>query len=120
MTRTTRNGPDRAELTAGQTRDHLGDRGGRPGRAPRRTGKLFTEEYMAEVYRNQIAILSRLDYVKGISPWILYDFRSPRRQNRYQQGFNRKGLIAADKRTKKAAFQVLQAFYRAKAAEEKE
>ena len=83
-------------------------------------GELFTEEYMAEVYRNQIAILSRLDYVKGISPWILYDFRSPRRQNRYQQGFNRKGLIAADKRTKKAAFQVLQAFYKEKATEEKE
>jgi len=81
--------------------------------------ELFTEEYMAEVYHKQLAILSQLDYVQGLTPWILYDFRSPRRQNRYQQGFNRKGLIALDKRTKKAAFQVLQEFYRAKAAEER-
>ena len=81
-------------------------------------GALFTEEYMAEVYRNQLAILDRYGYVRGIAPWILYDFRSPRRQNHYQRGFNRKGLIAADKSRHKMAFYVLQAFYRRKAADD--
>ena len=75
------------------------------------TGR-FSEEYMADVYRNQVAILRDLDYVKGISPWVLYDFRAERRQNAWQKGWNRKGLIAQDKTTKKAAFQIMQDFYR--------
>jgi beta-glucuronidase len=79
--------------------------------------ELFSEEYMEQVYRKQVAILRQLDYVKGISPWILYDFRSSRRFNRFQKGYNRKGLIAADKKTRKLAFYVLQEFYAAKAKE---
>ncbi|MCE8019486.1 glycoside hydrolase family 2 [Halomonas sp. MCCC 1A11036] len=71
----------------------------------------FSESYMAEVYRQQIGMLRELEYIKGMSPWILYDFRVERRQNIYQRGFNRKGLISADKRTKKEAFDVLAAFY---------
>ncbi len=78
---------------------------------------LFTEDHMAEVYRRQVEIVRQLDYIKGISPWILYDFRTPRRINRFQRGFNRKGLIAADKQTRKLAFYILQAFYREKQAE---
>lgn len=77
----------------------------------------FTEEYMEEVYKRQIAVIRTLDYVKGMSPWILYDFRASRRFNRFQQGFNRKGLISSDKQTKKLAFYVLQQFYREKAQE---
>ncbi|MBQ1202770.1 MAG: glycoside hydrolase family 2, partial [Loktanella sp.] len=76
---------------------------------------LFSEVYMTEVYRQQIDILRDLDYVKGMSPWILYDFRVERRQNVFQQGFNRKGLIAADKSTRKGAFDVLAQFYHARA-----
>lgn len=72
---------------------------------------LFSESYMAEVYRNQIAILQKLDYVKGISPWILYDFRAERRQNKWQKGWNRKGLIAQDKITRKEGFRIMQGFY---------
>ena len=73
--------------------------------------RLFSEDYQRQVYEKQIAILRDLSYVRGISPWILYDFRVERRQNKYQRGFNRKGLIAADKETKKAAFGVLARFY---------
>ena len=76
--------------------------------------EMFTEEKMAEVYRRQIEIISDVEYIAGISPWILYDFRAPRRYNRFQRGYNRKGLIAADKRTRKQAFYVLQDFYRGK------
>ncbi len=78
---------------------------------------LFSEEYMKEVYQKQVAILRELDYVKGLTPWILYDFRAERRYNRYQQGYNRKGLIASDKKTRKLAFYVLQQFYRDKMRE---
>lgn len=73
---------------------------------------FFSEMYMTEVYEKQISYLKCLHYVKGISPWILYDFRVERRQNIYQQGWNRKGLIANDKITKKQAFYVLADFYR--------
>ena len=73
--------------------------------------ELFSEEHMESLYRRQIEILRGMDFVTGISPWILYDFRSPRRQNRFQQGYNRKGLIAEDKVTRKMAFYVLKEFY---------
>ena len=76
---------------------------------------LFTEEQMEHVYQKQIEMIRKLDYVQGMSPWILYDFRTPRRCNRFQKGFNRKGLIAEDKKTKKLAFYTLQKFYREKA-----
>lgn len=81
---------------------------------------LFSEAYQAEVYRKQIETLKDLDFVKGMSPWILYDFRTERRQGIFQRGFNRKGLIAADKVTKKEAFDILASFYHARAAREAE
>ncbi len=92
---------------------------GADGRAGYHSSKsdLFSEEYMEEVYKKQVAILRELHYVKGLSPWILYDFRAERRYNRYQQGYNRKGLIASDKKTRKLAFYVLQKFYRDKMRE---
>jgi beta-glucuronidase len=74
----------------------------------------FTEEYAERVYEMQIRTIRKLSYVKGLTPWILYDFTCPRRQNRYQTGFNRKGLIAEDKKTRKKPFYVLQGFYREK------
>jgi beta-glucuronidase len=69
---------------------------------------------MERVYEIQVRAIRALGYVKGLTPWILYDFTCPRRQNRYQAGFNRKGLIAEDKKTRKKAFYTLQAFYREK------
>ena len=81
---------------------------------------LFSLAYQSEVYRRQIATLRELDYIKGMSPWILYDFRVERRQNVFQRGFNHKGLIAADKKTKKPAFNILAAYYAECAAKEAE
>jgi beta-glucuronidase len=78
---------------------------------------MFTEEHMEHVYERQIEVIRTLDYVQGMSPWILYDFRTPHRCNRFQRGWNRKGLIADDKRTKKLAFYVLQRFYQELAQE---
>lgn len=80
------------------------------GRHGERT-QFFTEEHMAWVYERQLSVLAGLSWVRGISPWILYDFRTERRQNRHQKGWNRKGLIAPDKVTRKLAFEVLREFY---------
>jgi hypothetical protein len=59
---------------------------------------FFSEDYRTEVYHRQIDILGRLDYIRGMSPWILYDFRAEKRMNRYQRGWNREGLIVEDMR----------------------
>ncbi|WP_417818772.1 glycoside hydrolase family 2 protein [Tritonibacter scottomollicae] len=79
---------------------------------------LFSLAYQDEVYARQIATLRALDYVKGMSPWILYDFRVERRQGIFQRGWNRKGLIAGDKATKKPAFHRLATYYAERAAVE--
>ena len=76
-----------------------------------RADEFYTEECQARVYEQQIAILAKAPYICGLTPWLLYDFRSERRQTVFNAGFNRKGLIAEDKRTRKAAFGVLATYY---------
>jgi beta-glucuronidase len=75
-------------------------------------GRLFTEDKQARFYADQIATLRGCDYVQGLAAWLLYDFRSERRQTRFQRGWNRKGLIAEDKSTKKLAFGALRDAWR--------
>ena len=73
--------------------------------------KLWSEEYQEKVYKYQLLMLSKSDQIKGISPWILKDFRSPMRNlNVIQAGFNRKGIIDEEGHKKKAYF-VLKDFY---------
>ena len=92
-----------SEFGAGAKAGHHGSR-----------DEIFTEEYMDEGYRKQIEVIGTLDYICGMTPWILYDFHCPRRQNCFQRGFNRKGLIAEDKHTRKMAFYRLQEFYKSR------
>lgn len=73
--------------------------------------EFFTEDKQKQIYERQIQTLRTIPYIAGISPWILFDFRSPRRLNAYQNGYNRKGIIAEDKATPKAAYRVLHRFY---------
>jgi beta-glucuronidase len=71
----------------------------------------WTEEYQENLYQHQIAMLKRIPFLRGTTPWILKDFRSPRRTlPNIQDFFNRKGLIT-DHGEKKKAFFVLQRFY---------
>lgn len=70
-----------------------------------------TEEYQAYVYERQIETIREISYIKGMTPWILYDFRCPRRTAAIQKYYNRKGLLSEDKKYKKPAFFVLQKFY---------
>lgn len=71
----------------------------------------FTEEYQEDLYRRLIGMLKRIPALAGTTPWILKDFRSPRRQIPFiQDDFNRKGLIS-DKGQKKKAYYVLRDWY---------
>jgi beta-glucuronidase len=75
----------------------------------------FSEEYQEYLYTETIAMLGKIEQLQGMSPWILKDFRSPRRPlPQMQDGWNRKGLYS-EKGEKKKAFYVLKAFYDAKA-----
>ncbi len=71
-----------------------------------------TEDCQAYIYERQIALIAQTDYIKGMTPWILYDFRCPRRTSVNQRYYNTKGLLSADQTHKKLAFFVLQKFYR--------
>jgi beta-glucuronidase len=72
----------------------------------------WTEEYQANIYRHQLPMLNRIPQLRGMSPWILMDFRSPNRVlTGIQDEFNRKGLIS-DQGDKKMAFYVLQKAYK--------
>jgi len=74
----------------------------------------FTEEYQESLYEHQLAMLRRISFLKGTTPWVLKDFRSPRRTlPNIEDYFNRKGLVS-DRGEKKKAFYVLQEFYREK------
>ena len=73
--------------------------------------ELWTEDKQKHIYEQQIETFKKCPYIAGTTPWILYDFRCPRRFNRYQEGFNRKGLIDLDRKTRKPAFYVMQEFY---------
>jgi beta-glucuronidase len=67
----------------------------------------WTEEFQAEIYRNQFEMLSRIPFLAGTTPWILKDFRAPFRVlSGIQDGFNRKGLIDPAGR-RKLAFDVV-------------
>jgi len=72
----------------------------------------WTEEYQSYVYEEQIKLMKKMPNLGGMSPWILMDFRSPRRPlPGIQDFYNRKGLIS-DKGIKKKAFYILQEFYK--------
>jgi len=76
----------------------------------------FTEEYQADVFQRQTRMLARIPILRGTTPWVLMDFRSPRRSlPGIQDWFNRKGLVS-QRGEKKKAFFVMQEFYRSKTA----
>ena len=71
----------------------------------------WTEEFQEHLYIETLKMLNNIEQLQGISPWILVDFRSPRRMlPEIQDGWNRKGLMSEDGNKKKAFF-VLQNYY---------
>jgi beta-glucuronidase len=75
----------------------------------------FSEERQAAIYRANLKMYGKIKELSGLAPWILSDFRSPRRNRaQVQDGFNRKGLTDENGR-EKLAFQVMKSFYAEKA-----
>lgn len=71
----------------------------------------FTEEYQEYLYEQNVKMLSKIPGLCGSTPWILKDFRSPRRQLKgIQDDYNRKGLIS-ERGERKKAFYVMQKWY---------
>ena len=74
----------------------------------------WTEEFQENLYRENTAMLDKIDGLSGTTPWILKDFRSPRRVlPGVQDYYNRKGLYSDDGHKKKA-FYVLKEWYEGK------
>ena len=74
----------------------------------------WTEEFQENLYRENTAMLDKIEGLSGTTPWILKDFRSPRRVlPGVQDYYNRKGLFS-DKGERKLAFYVLQQWYASK------
>ncbi len=71
----------------------------------------WTEEYQAAVYEHNLTMISKMDFVRGTTPWILKDFRSPRRPLPVIQDYwNRKGVLS-EKGERKLAWKILHDFY---------
>lgn len=74
----------------------------------------WTEEFQENLYIENCAMLDKIEGLAGTTPWILKDFRSPRRLlTDVQDYYNRKGLFS-DKGEKKKAFYVLKEWYERK------
>ncbi len=74
----------------------------------------WTEEFQENLYRQNIQMIDKIEGLAGTTPWILKDFRSPRRLlTDIQDYYNRKGLFS-DKGEKKKAFYVLKEWYEGK------
>tara|TARA_R110002126_G_scaffold72364_1_gene180916 strand:- start:96329 stop:98161 length:1833 start_codon:yes stop_codon:yes gene_type:complete len=72
----------------------------------------WSEEFQDLLYKESLPVLGKIPQLSGLTPWILADFRSPRRMlSPYQEGWNRKGLIS-ETGNKKKAFYTLQKFYK--------
>ena len=77
----------------------------------------WSEEYQENVFQRQLAMLNKIPFLRGTSPWVLMDFRSPRRAlTGIQDFFNRKGLVDL-RGNKKKAFYVMQEFYKGRAGD---
>jgi len=78
----------------------------------------WSEEYQENVFQHQVAMLNKIPFLRGTAPWVLMDFRSPRRAlTGIQDFFNRKGLVDL-RGNRKKAFYVMQEFYRDKATKD--
>ena len=74
----------------------------------------WTEDFQENLYIQNLAMLDKIEGLAGTTPWVLKDFRSPRRVlDGIQDYYNRKGLYS-DRGEKKKAFYVLKKWYEGK------
>lgn len=71
----------------------------------------WTEEQEANVLEHQFKMMQKIPQVRGVTPWVLMDFRSTTRNiPKLQDGYNRKGLFSERMEKKKAADVVRKAY----------
>ena len=71
----------------------------------------WTEDYQVSVYEAQLSMMEDISFIRGLSPWILKDFRTPKRPLAgVQDYFNRKGLIS-DTGERKLAWDIVHEYY---------
>lgn len=71
----------------------------------------WSEEYQAKLYRDNLEMFRHIPNLAGVSPWILFDFRSPYRFHpTNQEGWNRKGLVS-DQGYRKKAWYLMHDYY---------
>lgn len=71
----------------------------------------WSEDYQATLYKDNLEMFKHIPNLKGISPWVLFDFRSPFRLHpTHQEGWNRKGLVS-DQGYRKKAWYLIREYY---------
>lgn len=79
---------------------------------PHDEAAYWTEEYQENIYKMQIEMFRTAPSLCGVSPWLLFDYKSPGRMHPvYQKGYNRKGLLSEDGKKKKA-WHIMNEYYR--------
>jgi beta-glucuronidase len=72
----------------------------------------WSEDYQAQLYKDNLEMFKHIPNLRGISPWVLFDFRSPFRFHpNYQDGWNRKGLVS-DQGFRKKAWYIVADYYK--------
>ncbi len=71
----------------------------------------WSEDYQATLYKDNLQMFKHIPNLRGISPWVLFDFRSPFRFHPTNQGgWNRKGLVS-DQGYRKKAWYLIKEYY---------
>ncbi len=77
----------------------------------------WSEDYQARLYEDNLRMFENIPNLAGVSPWILFDFRSPFRFHpTNQEGWNRKGLVS-DRGQRKKAWKIMHDYYEKKKQE---
>ncbi len=79
-------------------------------KGPAPGGKWHPEEWQAIVHEENYAAMEARPYLWGTFAWVMFDFSSAWRKEGDANGINDKGLVTADRKTRKDAFY----FYKAK------
>jgi beta-galactosidase len=79
-------------------------------KAPTPSGKWHPEEWQAIVHEENYAAMEARPYLWATFAWVMFDFGSAGRNEGDTHGINDKGLVTADRKTRKDAFY----FYKAK------
>ena len=78
----------------------------------------WSEDYQAQLYKDNLEMFKHIPNLRGTSPWILFDFRSPFRFHPHQGGeWNRKGLVS-DQGQRKKAWYIMRDYYNQKKKEQ--